>query len=189
MSRVTGKGNYWRINPKYIEYVNGGHTKRRTSQYQKKIKKQCDHSQSQSVPDPFKVPGDLDWITLLGSQKVNCSKCGGLPSHSIGFSPFVSPDLTSYITDATTHSTTYGLNKTLKSTQHDTDEQTEVPYLVQESPFVLPGADSRPHSPVSLDTKFHPWAESTPEKTRHLGLNWTNYSPYPITTASAAMAQ
>ena len=194
MSRVTGKGNYWRINPKYIEFVNGGHTKRRSSQCQKNKKKQCDHSQSQSVPDPCKVPGDLDWISLLGSQKVNCSKCGGLPSHSIGFSPFVSPDLTNYVTDATTPSTTYGLNKMLKSTQPDavfinTDEQTEFPYLVQDSPFVLPGADSRPHSPLSLDTKFHPWAESTPEKTRHLGLNWTNYSPYPITTANTAMAQ
>lgn len=97
------------------------------------------------------------------------------------------------MTDATTPSTTFGLNKMTKSTQSDilfnTDEQTEVPYLVQDSPFVLPGADSRPHSPVSLDTKFHPWAESTPEKTKHLGLNWTNYSPYPITPANAAMAQ
>jgi len=155
---------------------------------------QCDHSQSQSVPDPCKVPGDLDWISLLGSQKVNCSKCGSIPSHSIGFSPFVSPDLNNFVTESTVTSTPeFGLHK-LKANHNQNDaifetgEQAEVPCLVQDSPFVLPGVDSRPHSPVILDTKHHPWAESTPDKGRHLGLSWTSYSPYPITTAGAAAA-
>jgi len=67
-------------------------------------------------------------------------------------------------------------------------EQAEVPSVVQDSPFILPGADSRPHSPVILDTKHHPWAESTPDKGKHLGLSWTSYSPYPLTTAGAAVA-
>ena len=193
VSRVTGKGNYWRINPKYVEFVNGGNNSLKRKNGSQKHKR-CDHSQSQSVPDPCKVPGDLDWISLLGSQKVNCSKCGSIPSHSIGFSPFVSPDLNNFVTETTVPSTPeFGLHK-LKANHNqndaifETEEQVEVPCLVQDSPFVLPGADSRPHSPVILDTKYHPWAESTPDKGRRLGLSWTSYSPHPITTAGAAPA-
>ena len=139
-------------------------SQRRTTASRKRIK-----SESQGPADPCGLPGDLDWVSLLSSTKVNCGSCPSQSCRPAFGSPVLGPPDLGHIGEPV-----------VCSPLVPTSEQAELPQtpllyenrgaLLEEvvlkqdspSPLLLPWAESRPQSPCVS----HPWAESR-ETTLH----------------------
>ena len=190
------KGYCWKINPDYEHILSDEHeshltehtlsqlhhakvtaksrkrahsqsyygAQRRTAASRKRIK-----SENQGPADPCGLPGDLDWVSLLSSQKVNCGSCPSQSCRPAFGSPVLGPPDLGHIGEPVVCS------PLVPTSEHAELPQTPLLFenrgaLLEEvvlkqdspSPLLLPWAESRPQSPgVS-----HPWAESR-ETTLH----------------------
>lgn len=200
----NGKRGYWRINPDYTHTLMetsstllGGDTsaqlprgsgrKRaqsastcsKATQIRKRIK-----SESTYPADPCGLPGDLDWVSLLSSQRLSCGSCPSQSCRPSFGSPVLgSPDL-GHIGEPVLCSP---LNAHIPTTAMEPMDIPPSPLvgvsrgalleetvLNQDSPplQLLPWDESCPQSPFPRDSHFHPWAESR-EKTLHEMRNLT----------------
>ena len=183
------KGYCWKINPDYEHILSDENesnltnakattksrkrahsqsfcnSQRRTTSSRKRIK-----SENQGPADPCGLPGDLDWVSLLSSQKVNCGSCPSQSCRPAFGSPVLGPPDLGHIGEPVVCSP---LVPTSLTSEHV--PQTPLLYenrgaLLEEvvlkqdspSPLLLPWAESRPQSPYVS----HPWAESR-ETTLH----------------------
>ncbi len=120
-------------------------------------------SDTQAPADPCGLPGDLDWVSLLSSQRVNCGSCPSQACRPVFGSPILGPPDLGHIGEPVMCSPLV-IPTTLSASQLP---ETPVPgenkgalleeaVLKQDSPspqLLLPWADSQsPHA--------HPWAES-----------------------------
>ncbi len=182
VSQVNGGGSYWRLNPNYSQTLHdtcssfladpskGRKRSLSTSHNNRapKIRKRRIKSESAHPADPCGLPGDLDWVSLLSSQRVGCASC---PSQScrpsfgspvlgtpdlghIGEPVVCSPLVTSLASDVLAYPSVYEGNGALL----------EEAVLRQDSPplGILPWDSSQSQSPTEKHS--HPWAESK-EKT------------------------
>ena len=136
-------------------------------------------SEAQLPVDPCGLPGDLDWISLLSSQRVSCGSCPSGACRPVYGSPILGPpDLSQtggdpmicspLVVPATiAHSPTTpsaGADSDslkIKELEEDVFTNHTSPLL---SPHLLPWADNRPESP-----HLHPWAESKETTLKNLG--------------------
>ena len=152
------------------------HTVKEKSEYRKRIKSQ---SASNQPADPCGLPGDLDWVSLLSSQRV--TNCGLCPSQNcrpaFGSPIFGTPDL-GHVGEPVVCS------PLVVPTSSAIEPITDIPStpllgdykgaLLEEvvlkqdspSPQILPWAESRSQSPVVSFSQPHPWSESK-ETTQH----------------------
>ncbi len=210
--RVHKKGNYWRINPDYYELIedskdllflehdgSSNYTTLRTSKLKASYGRKRAHSQSgghhnkglrrkrreseAASADLCGVSGDLDWGSLLGSQR---------NSHHHLYRPsFSSPDLLHpgepVLCSPLVLPTSVAVPMEIPATPLITESHEallEEVVLKQDSPsqVLLPWAEGNSQSPNS-SAHTHPWAESK-ERTMHeirnlfmLGKPLTNSSP------------
>ena len=207
--RSHGKGNYWKINPDYQHILSESssnllmehsysklqatkfkssrgrkrahsqsccHTVKGSNEYRKRIKSQ---STSNQPADPCGLPGDLDWVSLLNSQRVtNCGLCPSQNCRPAFGSPILgTPDLghigEPVVCSPLTVPTTLAIEPVadIPSTPLLGDYKgalLEEVVLKQDSPSpqLLPWAESRSQSPVVSFSQPHPWSESK-ETTQH----------------------
>ena len=207
--RSHGKGNYWKINPDYEQILSEGGsnlsvehsfsklqaTKLKSNRGRKRAHSQsCCHTVkggdfrkrvksqggvNQQPADPCGLPGDLNWVSLLSSQKVtNCGLCPSQNCRPAFGSPILgTPDL-GHIGEPVMCSplvipTTLAMEPVvdIPSTPLLGDYKgalLEEVVLKQDSPSpqLLPWAESRSQSPVISFSQPHPWSESK-ETTQH----------------------
>lgn len=202
--RSHGKGNYWKVNPDYehilsdendsllMEYnCSKLHVAKLKSKNRKRVhsescyrgnKKKADtrkriRSSTNLPADPCGLPGDLDWVTLLSSQKVNCSSCPSQSCRPVFGSPVLGPPDLAHIGEPVMCSPLV-VPTTLASEQAEVPEPLvigenkatllEEMVLQQDSPSpqLLPWAESCSQSPSVNLAQPHPWAESK-EATLH----------------------
>lgn len=195
VSRTNGessKGCYWTIHPRCSEFLHrddhmidgssgggGGRKVKRAYSYggsngqqsrsgtRKRVK-----SEAQVPVDPCGLPGDLDWISLLSSQRVSCGSCPSQACRPVYGSPILGPPDLGQVGDpmicsplVVPASISNG-STSLPIATDNTMDQIKVKDLEEEevfnnhnsplpSPHLLPWADSRPESPC-----HHPWAEA-----------------------------
>lgn len=159
----------------------------RTNKMRKRIK-----SENTSPADPCGLPGDLDWVSLLSSQRLGCGSCPSQSCRPSFGSPVLgSPDL-GHIGDPVICS------PLIVPVTSAAIEPVDIPasplvgvsrgalleeaILKQDSPplQLLSWDESRPQSPYTRDTQVHPWAESR-EKTLHEMRNLSKKSK-PVST-------
>lgn len=208
--RSHSKGNYWKINPDYDQILSESsssllaeqtysklaatkfkstrgrkrahsqsccHTSVKGSDFRKRVKSQ---SASNQPADPCGLPGDLNWVSLLSSQKVtNCGLCPSQNCRPTFGSPILgTPDL-GHIGEPVVCSplvvpTTLAIEPAVSdipSTPLLGDYKgalLEEVVLKQDSPSpqLLPWAESRSQSPLVGFVQPHPWSESK-ETTQH----------------------
>ena len=226
----AGKGSFWKINPEYEQILNtegelhcfdqnhlklhvarvkaksrkrsqstsNGHGNQRkiSSRMRKRARSQC----SPPTADPCYLPGDLDWISLLSSQRVNCKSCPDGHSCRPSFgSPVLGPPDLGHIGEPlicspamiphglATHvpDTPPSLPATITSSSISLEELVTTS---DSSPLLPPWNRSRDHSPISLD---HPWAESRDSITQHLqtlgrskGHHWSPEGTWSMATTT-----
>lgn len=184
--RSKGRGNHWKVNPDYehilsegnesflLDYpkVKGKGRKRahsmccRDGGAAKSTKNGRKRAKSiQNIPaDPCGLPGDLDWVSLLSSQRVSCASCPSPEACRPVFgSPVLGPPDLGHIGDPvvcsplTVPSSTTSELPSTPVIWVSKSALLEEAVLVQDSPSpnLLPWADSRAPSPAA-----HPWAES-----------------------------
>ena len=121
-------------------------------------------SEAQVPIDPCGLPGDLDWISLLSSQRVSCGSCPSQACRPVYGSPILGPSDLGQVGDPMICSPLVVpatiANSPVIPTVADTDglkveEEEDIFNNHSNSPNLLPWADSRPQSPC-----LHPWAES-----------------------------
>ncbi len=184
VSQANGRGSYWRINPDYSQTFHetcstllGDVSKARKRTFSTchesrapKIKKRRVKSESTYPADPCGLPGDLDWVSLLSSQRVGCASC---PSEScrpsfgspvlgtpdlghIGEPVVCSPLVATLASDVPAYPPVCESNGALL----------EEAVLRQDSPplGILPSPWDNSQSQSPTDKHYHPWAESK-EKT------------------------
>ncbi len=106
-----------------------------------------------SPPDPYHLPCDLDWVSLLSSQKLSgCISCNETHCRPSFGSPLPSDSIVDHIVSPA---------NTLYNRILDTPPQKSLEEIIttQESPApLLPpwAAETRPYSPNNFE---HPWAE------------------------------
>lgn len=191
-----GKGSFWQINPEYEHLLTNEYELQRlleqhnhlrlppqrskakgrkrnhgisnNNSNKKESRKRSKSVSTTSTADLCHLPGDLDWVSLLSSQKVGCVSCAGAHSCRPSFgSPVLGPPDLGHIGDPVICSPAV-IPTTLSSRIPDTPPTMTVshPNIIldeimtsQESlaPLLPPWAESCPHSPsLSLE---HPWAE------------------------------
>ena len=196
-SDSRNKGCYWRVNPDYEHilcdenepYLEGNYSKLHVAKLKTKNRKRAhSHSscygeekkakrrikrESNAPPDPCGLPGDLDWVSLLSSQKVSCGSCPSQSCRPVFGSPVLGPPDLGHIGDPVVCSPL--IIPTLFSSElieppgpstlagENKGALLEEVVLKQDSPSpqLLPWAESWSQSP-----SFHPWAESK-ESTLH----------------------
>ena len=205
----SGKGCYWTVNPDYEHILSDeneahllehNYSKLHAVKLTAKSRKRA-HSQScyreKKIPggrkrvrsdtntpaDPCGLPGDLDWVSLLSSQRVNCGSCPSQACRPVFGSPILGPPDLGHIGEPVVCSPL--IIPTTLSSEHAELAETplmgenrgallEEAVLKQDSPSpqFLPWAESRSQSPCP-----HPWAESR-EKTLHemKNLSMTTYT-------------
>ena len=150
-------------------------TVKEKSGHRKRIKSQTSSNQP---ADPCGLPGDLDWVSLLSSQRVtncglclnqNCGPAFGSPTFGtpdlgnvgepVVCSPLVVP--TSLAIEPVTDIPSTPLLGDYKGALLE-----EVILKQDSPPHILPWAESRPQSPVVSFGHPHPWSESK-ETTQH----------------------
>ena len=142
-------------------------------------------SEVHAPADPCGLPGDLDWVSLLSSQKVNCVSC---PSHScrpsfgspvlgppdlghigdpVMCSPLVVPQLLSSSEGDVSVAAAAGISA-IPGASESKGALLEEVVLKQDSPspLLLPWAEKHSQSPNT-----HPWAESQ-ETTLYQMRHW-----------------
>ena len=188
----TPKGNYWTINADYESILsdeNGVQSLGARPPKLRKYGRKRAHSQSccygdmcsrtgvverkrrpksaSAAPaDPCGLPGDLNWVSLLSSQRVSCISCPSQTCRPVFGSPVLGPPDLGHIGDPVVCSPLV-VPMTL------TSEAAEIPLtptlgenkgaLLEEallrqdspSPQLLPWAEGQSQSPVC-----HPWAET-----------------------------
>ena len=206
--RSHGKGNYWKINPDYQQilsessgslHVEHSYSKLQATKLKSTKGRKRAHSQncchtvkrgecrkriksqnaSNQPADPCGLPGDLNWVSLLSSQKVtNCGLCPsqncrptfgspilGTPDlgqigEPVVCSPLVVP-ITLAVEPVTDIPTTPLLGDYKGALLEEVILKQDSP-----SPQLLPWAESRPQSPAVSFSQPHPWSESK-ETTQH----------------------
>ena len=130
-------------------------------------------SEAQVPVDPCGLPGDLDWISLLSSQRVSCGSYGspilgppdlGQVGDPMICSPLIVP---TSITTASLSSTPAPADPALEDNLKDGKELEDVFTTTNSplpSPHLLPWAECQPESP-----SIHPWAESKETTLKSLG--------------------
>lgn len=202
--RAHGKGNYWRINADYHELLEDnkeylffkcdGNHKLKASYGRKRANSESGTKQERALkggrrkrrmsehktsPSEPCVAGDLDWISLLGSQRTSCHQHKpsfsspdmphALPGDPVLCSPLVLP--------VTTAAVPVELPATPQVMQTHGALLEEV-VLKQDSPspqVLLPWAEGNSQSP-SCSAQTHPWAESR-ESTMHEVHNLIKMNP------------
>ena len=183
------KGCCWTIHPRYREFLDredrkpgdggGGRKLKRAYSYggsngrqsrggaRKRMK-----SEAQLPVDPCGLPGDLDWISLLSSQRVSCGSYGspilGPPDLGQVGDPMICSPLIVPASIASSPSTTHAPSSTEHTKSRELEEDVFHNHsspLPPPSPGLLPWSDSRPQSPSPL----HPWAESKETTLKSLG--------------------
>ena len=124
--------------------------------------------------DPCGLPGDLDWISLLNSQRVSCGSCPSQGCRPVYGSPILGPpDLgqvgdpmicSPLIVPATIASPTTPVVTDSGKVRNQDEEDVFNHDSPPSPPHLLSWADSRPESPF-----LHPWAESKETTLRNLG--------------------
>lgn len=190
----SSKGSCWTVNPEWrellpqdtdsgptVELTKGSRKLKRAYSYsgnrqqsggtRKRVK-----SENQLLVDPCGLPGDLDWISLLSSQRVSCGSCPSQACRPVYGSPILGPPdlghvgdpmicsplvvpatIASGLSPCTPVVTDTGKVKELEDDVFNHDSPLPSPHL-------LPWADSRPQSP-----HLHPWAESKETTLKNLG--------------------
>ena len=117
--------------------------------------------------DPCGLPGDLDWVSLLSSQRVSCGSCPSQACRPVYGSPILGPPDLGQVGDpmvcsplilpATMASTSDLSPQTpiIRDPERGKDLEEDILKPNSPSPHLLPWAESRPQSPC-----LHPWAES-----------------------------
>lgn len=199
--RTHGKGNYWRINPDYLELLEDSkdylflekdsnhysklHSSKLKATYgrkrshshsegsrqakgMKRKRRESEHTKT-SPSDLSTMAGDLDWISLLGSQRLqNHQQRAGFSSPDIPQVGVAEPVLCSPLVLPTTIA---AIPVELPATPRVSESHgalLEEVVLKQDSPspqVVLPWAEGNSQSP-SCSSHMHPWAESK-ESTMH----------------------
>ena len=206
--RSHGKGNYWKINPDYQHILSESNgnllmehsysklqaTKLKSSRGRKRAHSQsCCHTakggdfrkriKSQNTinqpADPCGLPGDLNWVSLLSSQRVtNCGLCPSQNCRPVFGSPVLGPPDLGHIGEPVVCSPLV-VPATLAAEPVADIPSTpllgdykgsllEEVVLRQDSPppELLPWAESRSQSPAISFSQPHPWSESK-ETTQH----------------------
>lgn len=187
----AGKGSYWKLNPEY-ELIFSDHSKMLHMEHSYSSLKAKGHKKMQtpagrgstnarksnrhsSSTDLCGLPGDLDWISLLGSQKVSCGLCPTQSCKPFFGSPVVGQSDISHMVEPVLCSPLI-IPSSLASEHADVPESTlaeenkrtllEEAVLKQDSPspLLLPWAEGQSQSPHLGHP--HPWAESK-EMTLH----------------------
>ena len=191
----SSKGTCWSLHPRLIECLeketssqlhreeDGGRKLKRAFSYSGKDSRRSRRgrgegrkrikSEVQAPVDPCGLPGDLDWISLLSSQRVSCGSYGspilgppdlGQVGDPMICSPLIIP--TSITTTSPCTSTVPGpaLDSDLKDDKEDEDVFRNHNSCRVPSPHLLPWEDPRPVSPSR-----HPWAESRETTLNSLG--------------------
>ena len=138
-------------------------------------------SANQQPVDPCGLPGDLDWISLLSSQRVSCGSCPSQACRPVYGSPVLGPPDLGQVGDPMVcspliipatitsrlcpHTPVVTNSSSLRGKELDEDIFTHD--SPGPSPHVLPWADSRPQSPC-----LHPWAESKETTLKNLGQQY-----------------
>ena len=206
----SSKGACWALHPQLIEYLkkeaNGqchreegkGRKLKRASSYNGKDARQPRggggrkrvKSEAQTPVDPCGLPGDLDWISLLSSQRVSCGSYGspilgppdlGQVGDPMICSPLIVPTSITTASPSAPATSDPALETVLK------DEKTEDEEVFRShhnscglpSPHLLPWEDSRPLSPSP-----HPWAESRETTLSSLGRDRQTIRLPPINRTS-----
>lgn len=147
-------------------------------------------SENQGPADPCGLPGDLDWVSLLSSQRVNCGSCPSQACRPVFGSPILGPPDLGHIGEPVVCSPL--VTPTTLSTSQIPETPTlgenkgallEEVILKQDSPSpqLLPWAEGCSQSP-----NIHPWAESR-DTTLH-GLK-SLYKHRPQSSAVVSMAK
>ena len=187
----SGKGSCWAVHPQLVEFLEketsaqlrdggGGRKLKRAYSYGGKEGRQSRgggrkrvKSEAQAPVDPCGLPGDLDWISLLNSQRVSCGSYGspilgppdlGQVGDPMICSPLIVP---TSITSSSSPSTLPGADPALDGDLKDEKEVEDVfsdHHSPLPSPHLLRWAEGRPESPSR-----HPWAESRETTLRNLG--------------------
>ena len=182
------KGSYWTVDPQWKhvltvesngqpeELAKGGRKRaysfsgdRRPSGAMRKRARSDNHLPA----DPCGLPGDLDWVSLLSSQRVSCGSCPSQACRPVYGSPILGPPDLGQVGDPMVCSPLI-LPTTLSSdlspqtpVTRDSGKGKELEEVVWKqdspSPHLLPWADSQPQSPC-----LHPWAESKETTLRNL---------------------
>ncbi len=164
----------------------GGRVKeRRNPNRRKRIK-----SANQAPADPCGLPGDLDWVSLLNSQRVNCGSCPSQACRPVFGSPILgTPDL-GHIGEPVVCSPLIIPMTLLTSHIPETPipgenkgALLEEAVLKQDSPSpqLLPWAEGCSQSP-----NIHPWAESKDTTLHELR---SMYKTRPQSSAVVSMAR
>lgn len=187
----SNKGSYWTINPQWedlfsrdtaaAELTRGGRKIKRAFSYsgnrrQSGTTRKRTKSENQVPGDPCGLPGDLDWISLLNSQRMSCGSCPSQACRPVYGSPILGPadlgqvgepvtcsplvvpaTIASGLSPSTPIAVDTGKTKELEEDVFNHDSPLPSPHL-------LTWADSRPQSPC-----LHPWAESKETTLKNLG--------------------
>lgn len=184
----SNKGGYWTVNPQWKELFSsdaaqltkGGRKLKRAFSYSSDRRQSGTtrkRTKSENVPgDPCGLPGDLDWISLLSSQRVSCGSCPsqacrpvygspilgpadlGQVGEPMMYSPLVVPaTIANGLSPSTPVAVDTGKAKELEEDVFNHDSPLPSPHL-------LTWSDSRPQSP-----HLHPWAESKETTLKNLG--------------------
>lgn len=200
----AGKGSYWKLNPEY-ELIFSDHSKALHMEHSYSSFKARGHKNSRkdarkstrlpSSTDLCGLPGDLDWISLLGSQKVSCGLCPTQSCKPFFGSPVTGQPDTGHVVEPVMCSPLV-LPPSLSSEQADIPESSpaddhkrallEEAVLKQDSPspLLLPWAEGHSQSPnLGLP---HPWAESKEvtlhQMRSHVSASHQLWSPEPSWT-------
>lgn len=190
----SSKGTCWAIHPQLMDLLEketnsqiqregrGGRRLKRAFSYSGKDSRQSRSggggrkrikSEAQAPVDPCGLPGDLDWVSLLSSQRVSCGSYGspilgppdlGQVGDPMICSPLIIPtSMTTTSPPSTPAGTNPALDCDLKNNK-DVEEVFRNHNSRLPSPHLLPWEDSRPESPFR-----HPWAESRETTLNSLG--------------------
>lgn len=211
----AGKGSYWKLNPEY-EIIFSDHSKALRTEHSYSVLKAKGHKRGHALDGSRKetynsrkharppsstdlcgLPGDLDWISLLGSQKVSCGLSPTQSCKPFFGSPVTGQSDIGHIAEPVMCSPLI-VPPSLSSEHTDIPELSlpddnrrsllEEAVLKQDSPspLLLPWAEGQSQSPnLGLP---HPWAESKEvtlhQMRSHVSASHQLWSPEPTWTNS-----
>ena len=209
VGRVNGessKGSCWALHPQLREILekeqlpcgggsrklkraysyNGKESQQGRGRGRKRVK-----SEAQAPVDPCGLPGDLDWISLLSSQRVSCGSYGspvlgpadlGQVGDPMICSPLIVP---TSITSSGPPSPQTTTEPTFEDNLKEERELEDV-FSNHNSPLrsshLLPWAETQPESPSK-----HPWAESREITMKNVGRQQQHRAALPQLHHSASV--
>ena len=161
---------------KRSQSTSNGHSQRKISA---SMRKRARSDSSPPTADPCHLPGDLDWISLLSSQRLSCVSCSDPHSCRPSFgSPVLGPPDLGHIGDPVICSPAtipHGLTSRVFDTPpSQLAKSTTTSILLEDlvstsdaSPLLPAWNRSRDHSPNPISLE-HPWAESRDAISQHI---------------------